>query len=92
VTGHPQRPAALEQANGVRYAAATPKRLRIDPTAQEGIDALMQMTATERQAALRRGDLSRRQCWAWVQRHPDEVPLINGEWFFIAAHTPEAAD
>ena len=47
------------------------------------------MTPTERIAAMRRGDLSMQQCCAWAARYPNQVPLINGEFEFIAAYTPE---
>ena len=32
------------------------------------------------------------QCCAWAARHPDQVPLLNGEFEFIAAYTPEARE
>jgi hypothetical protein len=28
----------------------------------------------------------------WAKRRPCEVPLINGEFEFIASHTPEVAE
>jgi hypothetical protein len=54
--------------------------------------ALWAMSAAEREAALWRGELSSEQLWEWARRRPDEVPTINGEWAFIAAHTPEVAE
>lgn len=53
---------------------------------------LWRMTEAQRVAAMRRGKLSLEQCTAWAARYPEQVPLLNGEFEFIAAHTPEAAD
>ena len=33
-----------------------------------------------------------RLCLHWASRRPREVPLLNGEFEFIAVHTPEIAD
>ena len=54
--------------------------------------ALWRMTPAERVAAMRRGELTLDQCCAWAARHPEQVPLVNGEFEFIAAHTPEASE
>ncbi len=51
---------------------------------------LWQMTPSERVAAMRRGQLTREQLAAWTGRHPDQVPRLNGEFEWIAVHTPEA--
>ncbi len=53
------------------------------------LEALWRMTPNERVAAMRRGDLTMEQCCAWAARHPRQVPLINGEFEFIAAHMTE---
>jgi hypothetical protein len=53
---------------------------------------LAKMTPAERQAAMHNGTLTPAQLWEWARHQPDEVPLINGEWAFIAAHTPEVAE
>jgi hypothetical protein len=58
----------------------------------EQLRRLWAMSPSERVAAMRRGELSMRQCCAWSARHPDQVPLLNGEFEFIAAYTPEAAE
>ena len=50
------------------------------------------MTPTERVAAMRRGDLTLEQCCAWAARYPQQVPLLHGEFEFIAAFTPEARE
>jgi hypothetical protein len=64
----------------------------IDPTRAEQREALWRMTAAERVAAMYRGDLTLFQCLAWAARYPDEVPTLNGEWWFIAIRTPEVAE
>ena len=63
-----------------------------DPTRAEQREALWRMTAAERVAAMYRGDLTLCQCLAWAARYPDEVPTLNGEWWFIAIRTPEVAE
>jgi hypothetical protein len=50
------------------------------------------MTPAQRVAAMRRGELSLEQCAAWAARHPEQVPLLDGEFEFLAALTPEACE
>ena len=69
-----------------RSAAAEQNRL------EEQLRRLWAMSPSERVAAMRRGELNMRQCCAWAGRHADQVPLLNGEFEFIAAYTPEAAE
>lgn len=59
---------------------------------KEGSKALWKMSADERVTAMRRGELTRDQLFEWAKRAPREVPLINGEFEFIAALTPEVAE
>jgi hypothetical protein len=54
--------------------------------------ALWQLTAGERVAAMRRGELTLEQCAAWAARYPEQVPLLNGEFEYLAAFTPEALE
>jgi len=56
------------------------------------LEAMWRMTPNERIAAMRRGDLSMEQCCAWAARYPRQVPLIDGEWEFIAAYMPEVCE
>jgi hypothetical protein len=65
-------------------------RLRVERDAR--LEALWRMTSNERIAAMRRGDLSMEQCCAWAARFPQQVPLINGEFEFIAAYMPEVCE
>jgi len=53
---------------------------------------LWAMRAAERVAAMRRGELSLVALCAWAARAPEEVPLLNGEFEFLAARTPEVAE
>ncbi len=53
---------------------------------------LWAMSRAEREAAMWRGELTNAQLWEWARRTPNEVPLINNEWAFIAIHTPEVAE
>jgi hypothetical protein len=56
------------------------------------LEALWRMTPTERVAAMRRGDLTMEQCCAWAARYPTQVPLLNGEFEFIAAYMSEVCE
>lgn len=58
----------------------------------ERFRTLWQMTAQQRVSAMRRGELSWSQLWEWAKQRPQEVPLVNGEFEFIAMLTPEVAD
>ena len=51
-----------------------------------------QMSADQRVAAMRRGELTVEQLAAWSARHPDQVPMLNGEFEWIAIRTPEACE
>jgi hypothetical protein len=50
------------------------------------------MTPDQRVTAMRRGELSLEQCAAWAARHPAQIPLVNGEFEFLAACTPEVCE
>ena len=69
-----------------------PDWLRRDPTLVEQERQLWSMTPTERVVAMGQGRLTRYQCSKWATRHPHEVPILNGEFEFIAICTPEVAD
>ena len=66
--------------------------VRGDPTRVEQSRRLWSMTATERIAAMRAGRLTWDQLGEWARRRPNEVPLLNGEFEFIAITTPEVAE
>lgn len=66
--------------------------LRPDPAWEEQKARLWAMTRDERIHAMHTGQLSMRLCLHWASRRPHEVPLLNGEWEFIAVNTPEVTD
>ena len=45
-----------------------------------------------RLAAYRRGEFDLDTCCLWASRYPGEVPLLNGEFEFIARLTPEVCE
>lgn len=53
---------------------------------------LWAMSPAQRQAAMWHGELTTDQLFEWAKRAPKEVPLINDEFAFIAANTPEVAE
>ena len=54
------------------------------------LEPLWRLNPAERVAAMRGGRLTMEQCCAWAARYPSQVPLLNGEFEFIAAFTSEA--
>jgi len=50
------------------------------------------MTPAQRIDAMWAGQLSWDQLFAWARKAPHEVPLVNGEFAFIALATPECAE
>ena len=66
--------------------------LRRDPEFEEAKRRLWAMTPDERVQAMRSGRLSLRLCLHWANHAPREVPLLNSEWWFIAASTPEVLE
>ncbi len=52
--------------------------------------SMWQLTPSERVAAMRRGELTLEQCAAWAAHYPEQVPLLNGEFEYLAAFMPEA--
>jgi hypothetical protein len=54
--------------------------------------SLWQLSVPERIAAMRRGELTYEQLAAWSARYPEQVPMVHGEFEWIIAKTPEAAE
>lgn len=48
------------------------------------VSVLRRMTREERISASRHGGFTRWERWVWAARYPDEVPLVNGEFEWIA--------
>jgi hypothetical protein len=53
---------------------------------------LWQMAPEQRVAAMRRGELTLEQLGAWTARHPEQVPMLNGEFEWIAIRMPEVCE
>lgn len=66
--------------------------LQPDPACAEAKRRLWALTPDERVVAMRTGRLSLKLCAHWASVAPHEVPTLDGEWEFIARHTPEVAD
>ena len=60
--------------------------------ARDRLRSLWQMTPAQRVAAMRRGELTYEQLAAWSARHPDEVPMVHGEFEWILAKLPEVCE
>jgi hypothetical protein len=58
----------------------------------DGYRALWAMTRDERIAAMWREELTTRQLCQWSSRAQHEVPLLGGEFAWIAMRTPEWAE
>lgn len=54
--------------------------------------ALWTMTQAQRVAAMYRGELTYPQLAAWAAARPDEAPLLDGEFWFIAIHSADVAE
>jgi hypothetical protein len=59
---------------------------------REHLARLWSLTPAEREAAARRGEFSLGDMWQWSARCPQEVELVDGEFWFLAIYTPEHAD
>jgi hypothetical protein len=57
----------------------------------ERMQALWRMKPKQRQTAMWAGELTWDQLYEWAARAPHEVPLVNGEFAFIALLMPEGA-
>ena len=57
---------------------------------EDRLDRMWRMSPDERCAAARRGEFSLGEMLKWASRCPHEVPIVNGEFFFIAAQSFEA--
>lgn len=58
---------------------------------RERMEALWRMRPEQRQAEMWAGKLTWDQLYEWAARAPHEVPLVDGEFAFIALLTPEGA-
>ena len=61
--------------------------LRID---DERLERMWALSPAERVAAARRGQLTLGEMLCWASRRPDEVPCVDGDFFFITALSADA--
>jgi hypothetical protein len=54
--------------------------------------SLVALGCKGRLAAYRRGEFDFETCCRWAARYPHEVPLLDGEFEFIARTTPEVCE
>jgi hypothetical protein len=66
--------------------------LAFPTSARERWQVIWRLSPRERVALMRAGELTLKECCQWAARAPDEVAIVNGEFEFIAALTPEACE
>lgn len=62
------------------------------PVVRDELEDLWAMSPAQRVAAMWRGELTRRQLSKWTSGAQHEVPLLGGEFAWIAMWTPEWAE
>jgi len=65
--------------------------LAFPASAHQRREVFWRLSPGERIALMRAGELTLKECCQWAARAPHEVPIVDGEFEFIAAFTPEAA-
>ena len=78
-----------DAAQQARAGIRRPASLTIDP---ERLERLWAMTPAQRRHAADRGQLSLGEMLRWAARHPDEVPRVDGEFFFITDLLVDSAE
>jgi hypothetical protein len=78
--------------NAAAQSNQSPSGHQQRPDVCDAYRALWAMTRDERIAAMWRGELSLRQLCKWSSRAQHEVPLLGGEFAWIAMRTPEWAE
>lgn len=76
-------------AREVRGAIPLTASLTVDP---ERLARLWALTPAQRRHGAERGEFSLGEMLRWASRRPDEVPVVDGEWFFITAYLADVAD
>ena len=71
------------QQTPTRTAIPRPASLASDP---DRLARMWAMTPAQRRQAAERGQLSLGEMLKWAARQPHEVPVVNGEFFFITAY------
>jgi len=80
---------AIHHDDAVDHAPVAQRDL---PTVRDELQDLWAMTAAQRVEAMWRGQLTLRQLSKWSSRAPGEVPLLGGEFAWIAMRMPEWAE
>ena len=75
------------QQTQTRTAIPRPASLAIDP---DRLERMWAMTPAQRRQAAQRGQLSLGEMLKWASRRPQEVPIVNGDFFFITAFLADA--
>jgi hypothetical protein len=78
-----------ETAQQARTAIPLPASPAIDP---DRLARMWAMTPAQRRQAAERGQLSLGEMLKWASRRPHEVPIVNGEFFFITADLVDTED
>ena len=73
----------------VEARAHRPTRLQVD---EERLELMWTLEPEQRLAAARAGQLTLGEMLRWAARAPHEVPLVDGEFFFITALSAERED
>jgi hypothetical protein len=66
--------------------------LAFPASAHQRREVFWRLSPGERIALMRAGELTLKECCQWAARAPHEVPIVDGEFEFIAAFTPEACE
>ena len=66
--------------------------LALPTSAQERRQMIWRLSPRERVALMRTGEMTLKECCQWAARAPHEVAIVNGEFEFIVAFTPEACE
>jgi hypothetical protein len=66
--------------------------LALPASPQERRAMFWRLSPAERVALMRAGQLTLKECCRWAARAPHEIPIVDGEFEFIAAFTPEARE
>ncbi len=82
----------MEQRHGDDPHRQAAGRSRPPAAQREELEELWAMSQDERVAAMYAGELSQSQCFAWARRAPAKIPTLEGEFWFIAVHTPEICE
>ena len=77
------------QQTPTRTAIPRPASLAIDP---DRLARMWAMTPAQRRQAAQRGQLSLGEMLKWASRRPQEVPIVDRDFYFITAFLADAED